>query len=1472
MLRISYLLSIALAMMMFCQTFAQTTVEIPCTGAVNPNSGRVTSSTKSYGYLWHGVDQENRGWARFNIQSYIPANATITAAEVTFWVETSTGSAGNNYLKFFTGDPGSMSASAIWSAIGQSSAHQASNADLNPAGQKTRGINATGVTFLNNNKTQAVNLGFSRGSGFYGFRIYGSDGAAQGTANAARRPILRITYSVPDAVTLDGVTVSNNCWLTNGSNDYTITAKATGSSPTSIGGNTHGMMVLINYQGANAGNHGGYFSWNTTTALLSAQGFTQNQMACTGGGFIGMYAGYGNTAVTLISGSTSVTGNQRTVDFVVRPNSTYPHFTNNSISQYAQSASGSTAGWTENTNLFSSTQPLVLGTLTVNGNSASSLVEVCPGQPIQIVQSGFNNQGGNTYFYSDNTTGAGGWAVAPEWEIISNGEITAANQVASQTSVNNLTSFKYKINAAGIYIIHANSNYGNCSAGPGTNRYIKVEAPSPLTTISPASASICPGGSVTLSASGGSTGSNEVTVWQSQPCNIAYEQNWSDLSFGTGNTTVNSVNGYLNVTSTNNDPIIDMSGLGSFNPVTYRYINIRYRVTAGNAGSTEIFFYNTVHPGAVGGETGVGSLISDGSWHILSIDMHTDPDYLTGGNITGWRYDWATAPGVTMDLDFISLDQYPIIGEGSINVTPSATTTYYASKRTNCGTTSCISSTVNYNATPAQPTYTAGNITVGPVVTANGTSLLSDNSLTGSGGFSTGHEEYRGRLFNVGAGTRGWASNGANPSYWQADLGSIKPVNGVITQGRGDCCPQWVTEYEVRVSQNGTDWISMGIFPGNSDQHTPVTNMFGAQTTSARYVRIYPTNFNGHITMRADVISIPGACSSGAQAVSVAAEFPASADNIRWYAASSGGSPLATGQFYTASVSSTTPFYAASYNSATGCESTSRTLVSAQVGISVGSAPTTIASIPAVCTDFTSALPNGWKTDHQGLATPSASSTHDCSGLAASMNTAGHYVWARYNSAATHVKYTLKMNSGSVRNLLVEQSADGCNWTQVAIHTNATVASDLSIVEFTGSLNSLSRHVRFNMTRRDGGRIEVDNIMIYNTTPPLPAALSGTKTKTCKVYGQHWVNFYADDNTLIGSIKANGALDGSTNDLGEVTLAVNAGSPNTVFACNTTNPAYETAYMGRRWNISSSAFPNSANFSSQVSIRLPYNAGELSDMNTEALATTGNPNDNNANATNLMLTKISGGAVTNFDPSDNCGNATISGIAQSANGALATAYPSISASGSFIVFNVGQFSEMYLHKSFSTSPLPVQLISFSGNCNDQQGIELEWTTASEQNSDKFIVQRSRDMIQWDFISELAAAGNSNSSIQYFTTDTNPLAGIAYYRLLQLDFNGTEKIYGPISISCLEDKANNMLIFPNPSSGSFTVEISSMKELENAQLQLIDLTGKLISRQQVHLVAGVNHVLFEESHLKVGTYFVKILNEENTFQPVKVMIH
>ena len=269
------------------------------------------------------------------------------------------------------------------------------------------------------------------------------------------------------------------------------------------------------------------------------------------------------------------------------------------------------------------------------------------------------------------------------------------------------------------------------------------------TTIS-GSTVICTGDSTTLTASGGSTNANTVDVWCEGTCGgEAYHNGWDSLANTTKSSTVNSVsNGILNVTSTSNDPMIFMFSLGAFDPLIYKYMNVRYKVVSGTAGETEFFFTNNTYTDASGFARVNGSLISDGNWHTLSIDMSTHADWATGGNITGWRYDYATASGVTMDLDFIELSATPIVGTGvSITVAPGADTTYYVNRKGPNTNTSCISQLVTVT-----PTNTVGSASSTPTPCINTALTNITHTTTGATGI--------GAASNLPAGvTAAWASN-----------------------------------------------------------------------------------------------------------------------------------------------------------------------------------------------------------------------------------------------------------------------------------------------------------------------------------------------------------------------------------------------------------------------------------------------------------------------------------------------------------------------------------------------------------------------------------------------------------------------------------------------------------------------------------------------------------------------------------------
>ncbi|QOI98223.1 MAG: T9SS type A sorting domain-containing protein [Flammeovirgaceae bacterium] len=156
----------------------------------------------------------------------------------------------------------------------------------------------------------------------------------------------------------------------------------------------------------------------------------------------------------------------------------------------------------------------------------------------------------------------------------------------------------------------------------------------------------------------------------------------------------------------------------------------------------------------------------------------------------------------------------------------------------------------------------------------------------------------------------------------------------------------------------------------------------------------------------------------------------------------------------------------------------------------------------------------------------------------------------------------------------------------------------------------------------------------------------------------------------------------------------------------------------------------------------------------------------------------------------------------------------------------------------STSfPLPVQLVSFTANWVDRT-IELAWRTATELNNNYFEVERSATGFEFEAIGRIAGAGTSNSLQLYSFIDEAPLSGISYYRLKQVDFDGTAEYSAVISVTNPYSNPG-FVVYPNPVEGQvvyFTEEADV--QLFNSLNQLILFRSRVTSLDVSDLSAGL----------------------------------
>ncbi|MEO8146503.1 MAG: T9SS type A sorting domain-containing protein [Bacteroidia bacterium] len=177
-----------------------------------------------------------------------------------------------------------------------------------------------------------------------------------------------------------------------------------------------------------------------------------------------------------------------------------------------------------------------------------------------------------------------------------------------------------------------------------------------------------------------------------------------------------------------------------------------------------------------------------------------------------------------------------------------------------------------------------------------------------------------------------------------------------------------------------------------------------------------------------------------------------------------------------------------------------------------------------------------------------------------------------------------------------------------------------------------------------------------------------------------------------------------------------------------------------------------------------------------------------------------------------------------------------------------------------SSPLPIQLLSFSAKEKDNKNVVCNWSTATEINNDHFTVMRSKNGISFEEIGKVDGAGNSNSVLDYSYTDLNPYHGVSYYRLKQTDFNGTIS-YSKIESVLITDEEIKYAVFPNPTQGNIFIKFST-EENTNANYTITDAAGRLVANGRLNNLSGIQEVSL--INVLKGFYFLRITNGSHVF--------
>jgi len=284
-------------------------------------------------------------------------------------------------------------------------------------------------------------------------------------------------------------------------------------------------------------------------------------------------------------------------------------------------------------------------------------------------------------------------------------------------------------------------------------------------------------------------------------------------------------------------------------------------------------------------------------------------------------------------------------------------------------------------------------------------------------------------------------------------------------------------------------------------------------------------------------------------------------------------------------------------------------------------------------------------------------------------------------------------------------------------------------------------------------------------------------------------------------------------------------------------------YLDRNITITPQFQPTLPAGSPLVKIRLYISKAEFDSLDADPLSGVSSINDLKILKNNDPCSPAIIGNATLFNPI----NTLLADLQHGTNGyVLQTSIPS--------------FSSFYFAANLGT--LPLDLLTFTGQLQNNNSVLLNWKTENEINTSYFVVERSADGIRFNGIGNVTANGRNNtgSSFNYSLTDydaINQSSQRLYYRLKMVDIDGRFEYSNIISVS-FPIITGKLSIAPNPVLTEMKVTIASETD-GRVQWKLTDNVGRVIQKGSEYVRKGVvNNFTINMNRLPAGTYNLNVI--------------
>ena len=184
--------------------------------------------------------------------------------------------------------------------------------------------------------------------------------------------------------------------------------------------------------------------------------------------------------------------------------------------------------------------------------------------------------------------------------------------------------------------------------------------------------------------------------------------------------------------------------------------------------------------------------------------------------------------------------------------------------------------------------------------------------------------------------------------------------------------------------------------------------------------------------------------------------------------------------------------------------------------------------------------------------------------------------------------------------------------------------------------------------------------------------------------------------------------------------------------------------------------------------------------------------------------------------------------------------------------------------AYDINPLPLELLSFDAVVADNNtDVQLSWSTASERNNAYFTIEHTFNG-KSEMIAEVAAQGGEGEGADYRYLHINQPVGTHYYRLYQIDVDGTTTVASEWVAVVIEDANQPVLtasVVPNPGKcQNIRITVSGISG-GKFRYVVADMSGKAVIDHMVE-TAGVTSYQIETTdwNLQPSVYLIKVFTD------------